>query len=210
MNDAPAPNGRHHQAAGAGGKDAGQPVDVTASRTALVAAQPEIRRLMAALSQAIRPATQGQDWAPETEAVFHAAVALEWLTEALAVDDDSDQAQRLIDAVARMQSFTTAAHRRIAELRPREDLAGDEDRRRVNDCVTTALIYKAELAVILPNGTETSIELAPASEGGVSWTSARLQLAAVDGPTQLAVTAAVTQLEQTLTEALPDEAWGDQ
>jgi hypothetical protein len=176
----------------------------TRSRSELVAALPEVRRLLDQLTETTKPAWTLEEMAPETEALYYALGAAGWLADSLDAEDPAKRAERLIAAAERMEHFTQAAHKRVAELRSMDELAAEEEERRGLNLDTSAIIYRAELKVGLPDATDTTITVTVADGGRVAWESPTLDLAPVDGVAQLAVANALTQLAEALTKALPD------
>ncbi|MFD7161689.1 hypothetical protein ACFV9C_44390 [Kribbella sp. NPDC059898] len=183
--------------------------DPARSRSELVAALPQIRQLLEQLLEVTKPSWV-QDMAPETEALFHALVAAGWLADAVVADDHAARAAKLADAAERMDGFSRSVCRRVAELQTVDELAAEEEQRRIVMLDDMAFVDRAELAVGLPNGTTTTVTVSVSGNGRVSWESPTLDLAPVDGPSQLAVTRALAQLAETLTKALPDAVFDDQ
>jgi len=182
----------------------------TQSRSELVAALPEVRRLLDQLTNATRPARTLEEMAPETEALFYAIGAAGWLADSLDAESPAKRAELLMDAAERMEHFTHAAHKRVAELRSMDELAAEEEQRRSVNLDTNAIINRAEVKVGLPDATSTTITVTVNEGGQVAWESPTIDLALVDGTAQLAVTTALTQLAETLTKALPDAVFESQ
>jgi hypothetical protein len=184
--------------------------DATRSRSELVAALPTIRRLIKELTAAIKPAVVTEREAPEARAIFQAIVAIDWMAGAVDAPDRAARIERLTEVGNRADYLTRDTQQRLAELQSMAELAADELNRRASNLDTTAIIDRAELDVGLPNGTTATITVAVAADGRVTWEAPTMDLDAVDGSTQLAVTTALTQLGETLTKALPDSAFTEQ
>lgn len=184
--------------------------DATRSRSELVAALPTLRRLIKQLDEAVKPALVTECTAPEAQAIFQAVTAIVWMADALDATDRAARIERLTEVTNRADYVTRAAQERLAQLQNMAELAIDEQHRRVTSVDTATIIDRARLDVALPSGTSTSITLTVDVDGRVTWESPALDLAPVDGPAQLAVTTALTQLGETLTKALPGSAFVEQ
>jgi hypothetical protein len=180
------------------------------SRSELIAALPAVRRLITQLYEAIKPAVVDENEAPEAQAIFQAVTAIVWLADAVDASNRAERIQRLTEVTNRADYVTRAAQERLAELQSMAELAADEEDRRASSLDTTAIIDSARLDIGLPSGTSATITLAVAADGRVTWQAPTLDLAPVDGQTQLAVTTVLTQLGETLTKALPASAFEEQ
>lgn len=184
--------------------------DAARSRSELVAALPAVRRLIRELDDAIKPAVVAECEAPEARAIFQAVTAIVWMADALDAPDRAARIERLTEVTNRADYVTRAAQEWLAELQSMDELAADEQDRRTSSLDTTAIIDRAQLDVGLPSGTSATISLAVAVDGRVTWEASTMDLGRVDGPAQLAVTTALTQLGETLTKALPESAFDEQ
>ncbi|MFC0430046.1 hypothetical protein [Kutzneria buriramensis] len=180
------------------------------SRSELIAAVPTIRQLIKQLDAAIKPAVVAECEAPEAQAICQAIAAIKWMADAVDAPDRAARIERLTEVGNRADYVTRAAQQRLAELQSMAELAADELHRRVIGLDTTAIIDRAQLDVGLPGGATATITVAVAADGRVAWEAPTMDLDAVDGSTQLAVTTALTQLGETLTKVLPDSAFTEQ
>jgi hypothetical protein len=183
--------------------------NATRSRSELVAALPTVRRLIDQLHKAIQPAVVAEHAAPEAQAMFQAATTITWLANALDAPDRASRIARLTEVGYRADYVNRSAQQRLAELQTMDELAADEQDRRVGSVDTTAIVDRAQFAVVLPNGTSTTITVT-ITDGQVTWEASTVDLGPVDGPVQLAVTTMLTQLGETLTKALPASAFDEQ
>lgn len=175
--------------------------DATRSRSELVAALPAIRRSIEQLHDAIQAAVVAEYDAPEARAISQAATAITWMVDALDAPDHAERIERLTEVTNRADYVRRAAQERLAELRTLDQLVADEQSFRVISMDTIAVIDRAQFDVGLPNGTSATITVA-VIDGRVTWEASTTALGLVDGPAQLAVTTLLTQLGETLTDAL--------
>ncbi|HEX6359476.1 hypothetical protein [Actinophytocola sp.] len=179
----------------------------SASRDALLKALPAIQLLAGGLHKTLLPILVLDGTAPEAEAMDQATTAIKRVLDAVAADDPRSCVDHLTDAVQRLGNAVHDIHKRVAELQPLDELGADENERRVLTCDTEVSVDRAQLTTVLPIGTAADITVAVSPDGLVEWRSDTVALADVDGAAQLAVTAALAQIGEALTPALPDDAF---
>jgi hypothetical protein len=187
----------------------------SAHRSELVAVLPQLRQqivqLLTTLDRASAAAAVGgtDEQAPEAVAVDQALTAARWVLDALdPTITPRERTEKLFEATVRAGYVTHAAHVRLAELQPVDEMAADEHHRRQGAFdLGEPLIEEADLVVCRPaDDANHRVAVHVTGTGRLTWTSNTLPLRAPGGHDQLAVTGALTTLAEALHNAAPHPA----